>query len=335
MSASDIVPSTPSAEPRRKPRVAVVFGGRSSEHAVSCSTAAGVLRAIDRDTYDVLPIGIAKDGRWVLAADDPDRLALTPGHTPEVDDAADGVIVPLSTTDRSLAVLEPGQPPRALGDVDVVLPLLHGPFGEDGTLQGLLELADIRYVGSGVLASAAGMDKHVMKLLLAAQGIPVADHLLVTARRWERDPDGARADVEELGYPVYVQPSRAGSSLGITRVKGPADLDAAVEEARRHDPRILVETEIEGREVECAVLESIDGGAPATSLPGGIEVGASYEFYDFEAKYLSGEAVRLSCPADLPEAVVLRVRDLAARTFEALGCEGLARVDFFLRPDGE
>jgi D-alanine-D-alanine ligase len=231
-------------------------------------------------------------------------------------------------------VFEPGQVPRALGEVDVVFPLLHGPFGEDGTLQGLLELADVRYVGSGVLASAAGMDKHVMKLLLSAQGIPVGDHLMVTSRRWERDAEGVRADVEELGYPVYVKPARAGSSLGITRVKGPADLDAAVEEARRHDPRILVETEIEGR----AVLESIDGGAPATSMPGEVEVGPAYEFYDFEAKYLSGESgedVRLTCPADLPDAVVRRVRDLAARTFEALGCEGLARVDFFVRPDGE
>jgi D-alanine-D-alanine ligase len=179
------------------------------------------------------------------------------------------------------------------------------------------------------------MDKHVMKLLLGAQGIPVGEHLLVTARHWERDPEAVRADVEELGYPVYVKPSRAGSSLGITRVKGPADLDAAIEEARRHDPRILVETEIEGREVECSVLESIDGGTPATSLPGEVEVGSTYEFYDFEAKYLSGEAVRLTCPADLPDAVVRRVRDLAARTFEALGCEGLARVDFFVRPDGE
>jgi D-alanine-D-alanine ligase len=256
---------------------------------------------------------------------------------PEVGDA-DGpqVLVPLETGDRALTVLEPGQVPRALGDVDVVFPLLHGPFGEDGTLQGLLELADVRYVGSGVLASAAGMDKHVMKLLLAAQGIPVADHVLVTARHWERDPEGVRADVEELGYPVFVKPARAGSSLGITRVKGPADLDAAIEAARRHDPRVVVEAEVEGREIECAVLESIDGGAPATSLPGEIQVGAAHEFYDFEAKYLDGdEGARLVCPADLPETVVRRVRDLAARTFEALGCEGLARVDFFVRPDGE
>src|SRR3954449_5741115 len=326
----------PSAMPGARPRVAVVFGGRSGEHAVSCMTAASVLRALDRAAYDVVPIGITRTGRWVLAADEPARYELTDGRLPEITrDEGPQVLVPLESGNAELTVLEAGQVPRALGAVDVVFPLLHGPFGEDGTLQGLLELGDIRYVGSGVLASAAGMDKHVMKLLLAAQGIPVGDHLLVTARQWERDPESVRADVEELGYPVYVKPSRAGSSLGITRVKGPADLDAAVEAARRHDPRIVVEAEIEGREIECAVLESIDGGAPATSLPGEIDVGAAYEFYDFEAKYLSGEAVRLSCPADLPDDVVHRVRDLAARTFEALDCEGLARVDFFVRGDGD
>jgi D-alanine-D-alanine ligase len=326
----------PSAVPGRRPRVALVFGGRSGEHAISCMTAASVLRALDRASYDVVPIGITRSGRWVLAPDEPARYELTDGPLPQVtQDEGPQVLVPLESGNRELTVLEPDRVPRALGEVDVVFPLLHGPFGEDGTLQGLLELADIRYVGSGVLASAAGMDKHVMKLLLAAQGIPVGDHLLVTARHWERDPESVRADVEELGYPVYVKPSRAGSSLGIARVKGPADLDAAVEAARRHDPRIIVEAEIEGREIECAVLESIDGGAPATSLPGEIEVGSAYEFYDFEAKYLSGEAVRLSCPADLSDDVVHRVRDLAARTFEALGCEGLARVDFFVRPGGE
>jgi len=319
-----------------RPRVALVFGGRSGEHAVSCMTAASVMHALAESGYDIVPIGITPSGRWVLAGADPARWELTDGRLPAVaEDEGPTVLVPLETGERALTVLEPGQVPRALGEVDVVFPLLHGPFGEDGTLQGLLELADVRYVGSGVLASAAGMDKHVMKLLLSAQGIPVGGHLLVTARRWERDAEGVRADVEELGYPVYVKPSRAGSSLGISRVKGPADLDAAIEEARRHDPRIIVESEIEGREIECAVLESIDGGAPATSLPGEIEVGAAYEFYDFDAKYLSGDAVGLRCPADLPEAVVRRVRDLAARTFEALGCEGLARVDFFLRPDGE
>ena len=243
------------------------------------------------------------------------------------------MLVPLESGDRELTVLEPNQVPRALGEVDVVFPLLHGPFGEDGTLQGLLELADIRYVGSGVLASAAGMDKHVMKLLLAAQGIPVGDHLLVTARHWERDPESVRADVEELGYPVYVKPSRAGSSLGITRVKGPADLDAAVEAARRHDPRIIVEAEIDGPgdRVRGPGVDRRRGAGdePARRDRGRLGV---------RVLRLRGQVprparrVRLSCPADLPDDVVHRVRDLAARTFEALGCEGLARVDFFVRP---
>src|SRR4051794_39932318 len=226
----------PAAAPGRRPRVAVVFGGRSGEHAVSCMTAASVLRALDRDAYDVVPIGITTSGRWVLAADEPARYELTDGRLPEVtQDEGPQVLVPLEAGDRQLTVLEPNQVPRALGEVDVVFPLLHGPFGEDGTLQGLLELADLRYVGSGVLASAAGMDKHVMKLLLAAQGIPIGDHLLATARRWERDPGGVRADVEELGSPVYGKPSRAGSTPGISRVKGPAALAAAIEAARRHD----------------------------------------------------------------------------------------------------
>ncbi len=164
---SEITGSAPTV----RPRVAVVFGGRSSEHAVSCATAAGVLQAIDRDKYDVVPVGIAKDGRWVLVADDPEPLRLVPGHIPEVDGSATGVLVPMSTTDRALVALEPGHPPRELGDVDVVFPLLHGPFGEDGTIQGLLELADVRYVGAGVLASAVGLDKHFMKLVLAGQGL--------------------------------------------------------------------------------------------------------------------------------------------------------------------
>lgn len=322
--------------PSRKPRVAVVFGGRSGEHAISCVTASSVLRAIDRDVYDVVPIGITRSGRWVLAADEPSRWELVDGSLPEVVEA-DGpaVLLPMETGVSALSVLEPGHVPRTFGDVDVVLPLLHGPFGEDGTLQGLLELADVRYVGSGVLASAVSMDKHYMKIVLAGAGLPVGPHLVVEPRRWERHPEDVREDVEELGWPVFVKPARAGSSLGITRVKGPADLDAAVEEARRHDPKVLVEAEVTGREIECAVLESLDGGAPATSLPGEIRVRSGHEFYDFEAKYLDEGSVDLDCPADLPDELVHRIRDLAARTFEALGCEGLARVDFFLTDAGD
>jgi D-alanine-D-alanine ligase len=298
-------------------------------------TAAGVLRAIDRTAYDVVPVGITETGRWVLAADDPSRWELQGEELPTVTpDEGSGVVMPLEVGVHELTVLEPGEFPRALAGIDVVLPLLHGPFGEDGTVQGLLELADLRYVGSGVLASALSMDKHYMKVVLDAAGIPVGEHVLVTARRWERQREAVYADVEELGYPVFVKPARAGSSLGISKVKGPADLEAAIEEARQHDPKVVVEATVIGREVECAVLESLDGSAPATSLPGEIVVRGGHEFYDFRAKYLDESSVDLVCPADLPEDVVHRIRELAARTFEVLDCEGLARVDFFVRPDG-
>jgi D-alanine-D-alanine ligase len=320
---------------RRRPRVAVVFGGRSSEHAISCVTAAGVLRAIDTDAWDVVPIGITPNGRWVLASDDPKRWQIEAGELPRVgEDEGPGVVMPLTAGAGELTVLEPGQVPRTLGSVDVVFPLLHGPFGEDGTLQGLLELADMRYVGSGVLASAAGMDKHYMKILLDGAGLPVGPYTVVRPRDWERHPERVRDDVEELGYPVFVKPARAGSSIGITKVSGAEDLDAAIEAARAHDPKVVIEAMVSGREIECAVLESADGGPPATSLPGEIEVGGGHEFYDFEAKYLDEASVQLTCPADLPDRVVRTVRDLAARAFEAMGCEGLARVDFFVQEDG-
>jgi D-alanine-D-alanine ligase len=321
----------------RRPRVALLFGGRSSEHAISCVTAAGVLRAIDRDVYDVIPIGVTHTGRWVLATDDPARWELTGGVLPEVKDG-DGpaVLAPTEAGDARLQVLEPGQLPRALSEVDVVLPLLHGPFGEDGTLQGLLELTDVRYVGSGVLASAASMDKQVMKIMLQGAGLPVGEHVVVMPGDWRRYPDRVRDDVEELGWPVFVKPARAGSSIGISKVHGPDELAPAIETALRHDPKLVVEAMITGREIECAVLASVDGGTPVTSLPGEIEVlGGGHEFYDFEAKYLDEASVRLTCPADLPAAVIQRVRELSVRTFEAMGCEGLARVDFFVLANGE
>ena len=318
-----------------KARVAIVFGGRSSEHAVSCSTAAGVLRAIDREKYDVVPIGIAKDGRWVLVADDPEPLQLTPGHTPEVDGTGTGVLVPLSTTDRALTVLEPGRPPQQLGDVDVVFPLLHGPFGEDGTIQGFLDLSDIRYVGSGVLASAAGMDKHYMKVIFAGHGLPVGPYVVITDRQWRSDRAAAMTSVAALDFPVFVKPARAGSSMGITKVKGPADLEAAVEVAREHDPKVIVEAGIVGRELECAVLQSHGTAAPRTSEVAEITVHGEHEFYDYEAKYLLEDDVDLRCPADLPREVSDEVRRLAAAAFDVLGCEGLARVDCFLAEDGQ
>ncbi|WP_432541334.1 D-alanine--D-alanine ligase family protein [Kineococcus sp. SYSU DK002] len=312
-----------------KPRVAVVFGGRSSEHAISCVTAAGVLAALDRDVYDVVPIGITTSGRWVLVDDDPARFELTDGKLPEV--PAAGVPVALSQDVDSKALRGPAG--QVLGGaVDVVLPLLHGPFGEDGTLQGLLELSDTRYVGSGVLASAAGMDKQVMKLLLAGQGLRVGPWTSFRARRWETDRDAVVAEVEALGYPVFVKPARAGSSIGISRVTGRDGLEAAVAEAVSHDPKVVVEAALTGREIECGVLEDLDGGEPLTSLPGEVEVVGGHDFYDFEAKYLDSGNVRLSCPADLPDDVTAEVRRTAARVFEAMGAEGLARVDLFVDP---
>src|SRR3954449_6034217 len=197
--------------PGRRPRVMVLFGGRSGEHAISCATAGGVLRAIDRSRYDVLPVGITRSGRWVLTEDDPDRWAIVDGRLPEVEDTAAAVVLTQGEPDGVVQHLEPGRAPTALGQVDVVLPLLHGPFGEDGTLQGLLELADMRYVGAGGLASAASMHKHYMKMVLAGAGIPIGPHVVVDRRRWERHADDVREDVEELGWPVFVKPARAGS----------------------------------------------------------------------------------------------------------------------------
>jgi len=325
----------PMDAPMRKPTVAIVFGGRSSEHAVSCATAAGVMQAIDRDVYDVLPIGIAKDGRWVLDSGDTGALELSAGHVPEVDGSGAGVMMPQSTTERSLSILEPGAPPRALAEVDVVFPLLHGPFGEDGTIQGLLELADIRYVGSGVLASAVMMDKHYMKVVFAGHGLPIGPYVVITDREWQRDPVASMDAVASLDWPVFVKPARAGSSMGITKVSSPADLRAAIELAREYDPKVIVEAGITGREIECAVLEGRGGASVRTSEVGEIEIVKGHEFYDFEAKYLAESDVRLSCPTRLPDGVADEIRRLAAAAFEAAGCEGLARVDCFYTEHGD
>jgi D-alanine-D-alanine ligase len=317
----------------RKPRIAVVFGGRSSEHAISCVTAGSVLAAIDRDRYDVVPIGIATDGRWVLESGDPERLRIEgPGRLPEVDgDRATIALAPESSS-TDLVVTEPSQPPRTLGEVDVVFPLLHGPWGEDGTIQGMFEMAGVRYVGAGVLASAVSMDKAYMKVVLAAAGLPVLPSLTVTARQWRRDRAGCRERAAELGYPLFVKPARGGSSIGISKVHGAAELDAAIEEALRYDPKVLVEALAEdAREVECGVLQALDG-TPETSVPAEIRISGDHEFYDFAAKYLPEEHTELDVPAKLPDAVSEQIRAMSARAFEAVGCEGLARVDFFVLP---
>jgi D-alanine-D-alanine ligase len=318
-----------------RPRVAIVFGGRSSEHAVSCATAAGVMGAIDRDAYDVIPIGISRDGHWVLSDGDPKLLELTAERTPEVSPDGSGVVVPLATTDRTLTTLAPQEIPRSLGEVDVVFPLLHGPFGEDGTIQGMFEMADIRYVGSGVFASAAGMDKHYMKVLFAGAGLPIGPFVVITDTDWRRDRAASMDAVAALSYPVFVKPSRAGSSMGISKVSRPQDLEAAIEFARQHDRKVIVEQGIAGREIECAVLQGRGTDAPRVSNVGEIEVtAAGHEFYDFEAKYLDDGTV-LSCPANVPEPVAKEVQRLAGAAFEALGCEGLARVDCFYTEAGD
>ena len=319
-----------------KPRVAVLFGGRSSEHAVSCVTAAGVLGAINKDKYEVVPIGIAKSGQWVLASADTAQWSLSSSSLPEVAPSAETVTLAEIGGEHQLIVAAPNEVPKELGTVDVVFPLLHGPFGEDGTIQGLLELSDTRYVGAGVLASAVGMDKHFMKVVFEAAGLQVGPYIAVTDRQWRKDPEAVRKQVDLLGFPVFVKPARAGSSMGISKVDSLEQLDAAIEEARRHDLKLVIEAGITGREIECAVLEGRGTDAPRTSMPGEISVaGGSHEFYDFEAKYVEDNAAALSCPADMPEEAIARVRELAAAAFDAVGAEGLSRVDFFYTPEGE
>jgi D-alanine-D-alanine ligase len=324
-------PGTPRSH--RKPRVALVFGGRSSEHAISCVTAGSVLSALDREKYDVVPIGIATDGRWVLEADDPQRLQITGRQLPEVDGERPSVMLAREADAAGLVVHEPSQPPRALGEVDVVFPLLHGPWGEDGTLQGMLEMSGVRYVGAGVLASAVSMDKAYMKIVLRDAGLPVMPSVTITRRDWEREPAGCAERAAALGYPLFVKPARGGSSIGISKAHEPSELEDCLLAAFEHDSKALVEVSAQGaREIECGVLQSLDG-TPETTVPAEIRVGGDHEFYDFAAKYLPEEHTELDVPADLPEDVAAQLREHAARAFEAVSCEGLARVDFFVMPD--
>lgn len=329
-------PITPAANADTRPRVAVLFGGRSSEHSVSCVTAAGVLEAIDHSKYDVVPIGIARNGQWTLVSADPAQWSLRAETLPEVEPGEESVVLSTRGSSRELVSHAPGGLPRTLGRIDVVLPLLHGPFGEDGTLQGLLEMADIRYVGAGVLASAVGMDKHFMKVVFEAAGLSVGPYEVITDRQWNQDSEACLARAAGLQFPLFVKPARAGSSMGITRVTHQTELRAAIETAREHDPKVVVEAGITGREIEVAVLQGRGHEDPRTSQPGEVAVlDGGHEWYDFEAKYVDGAAADLSCPADLPDDVTSRVRELAAVAFDAVGAEGLSRVDFFYTPDGE
>ncbi len=320
-----------------KVRVAVVFGGRSAEHAISCVSAGEVIAALDPDRYDVVKVGITPEGRWVLA--DPDqRLTIEDGKLPEV---TGGTAVSLvgDPAGRGLAVLEPGAAiGPALTGVDVVFPVLHGAYGEDGTIQGLLEMAGLPYVGSGVFASAASMDKEFTKKLLAAAGLPQGDHVVLRDATGAISADPALLDDaarERLGLPVFVKPSRAGSSIGITKVTDWAQFPEAVATAAAVDPKVLVEAAVPGREIECGVLAGVGGGLPEASLPAEIRLRAGVDWYDFAAKYLD-DAAEVDVPAVLDPEQTAAVQEASRRAYQALDCQGLARVDFFLGtgPDG-
>lgn len=335
--SSENLPQSPEQQ-LRKPRVAVVFGGRSSEHAISVVTAGAVLRSIDRTKYDVLPIGITTEGRWALTADEPDRMGIADRRLPSVEELAEStegdVVLSVDPGNREVVYSEQGSVPKALGEVDVVFPVLHGPYGEDGTLQGLLELSGVPYVGAGVLASAVGQDKEYMKRVFLSYGLPVGPYEVIRPREWQLDPSGARKKIvdfaAEHGWPIFVKPARAGSSMGITKVDALEGLEDAIEEAQRHDPKILVESLLRGREIECGVLEFEDG--PRASVPAEIPPVTSHEFYDFEAKYIDAAAGLV--PAPLTEEQTAEVQRLAVEAFDAVSCEGLVRADFFLTEDG-
>ena len=295
-------------------RLVVLFGGQSAEHEVSLVTARHVLAAIDADRYDIVPVAIAKDGRWINATDAALALATGPDALP------DALPTTGTPTEPAIALA------AATGEQVVVLPLLHGPLGEDGTVQGLLELAGVPYVGCGVLASALAMDKVMAKDMFLAKGIPQARHVAVH----ERDIDDATlARLETtLGYPMFVKPANMGSSVGVTKAHDIGELRVALDEALRYDEWLVVEETVVGREIECAVLGNLD---PRASLPGEIRPGA--EFYDYDDKYRSGTA-ELTIPADLPAKVTAALRALAIDAYQALGCEGMGRVDFFYEPHG-
>jgi D-alanine-D-alanine ligase len=305
-----------------KRRVVVIFGGRSAEHEVSVVSARSVVDSLDPERYEVLLIGIDKQGRWHQLNELPSR---TPGELPAVIEASGPRVGLARDPGESAIVSETGE----RHEIDVVFPILHGPFGEDGTIQGMLDLAGIPYVGAGVLGSALGIDKAVQKVLFASAGLPVVPHEVVHEREWEEDREAVEARAGTLGLPVFVKPATLGSSVGITKVKRIDDLPAAVEEALSYARKALIETSMEGaREIECAVLGNDD---PVASAPG--EIIPQAEWYDYRAKYMD-EGTRLEIPAQLPEMVTEEIQRMAVAAFQAIDCSGMARVDFFYRePD--
>jgi D-alanine-D-alanine ligase len=314
-------------------RVAVVFGGRSNEHAISCVSAGSILRNLDPERFEVVAVGITPEGSWVLTDGDPDSLAIANRQLPGVTSESGTELALTADPGRAgqLVSLAPGGA-EVLASVDVVFPVLHGPYGEDGTIQGLLELAGVPYVGAGVLASAAGMDKEFTKKLLVAEGLPIGDYAVL--RPSETTLDAKQLD--RLGVPAFVKPARGGSSIGVSRVTNRQDLPAAIAYARQHDPKVIVESAIIGRELECGVLEFPDGTVQASTV-GEIRVagvrGREDSFYDFATKYLD-DAAELDVPAKIDDDVSDAVRELAIRAFKAIDGRGLARVDFFLTEDG-
>lgn len=316
-----------------KLKVVLLFGGKSSEHSISCATAAGVLGAIDRTKYDVIPVGITKQGLFVPAADDVQKWALRKGALATVEDEGARIEFAMDGS-RNITRVNLDGTRASLGAADLVFPVLHGPFGEDGTMQGYLELVGVPYVGNGVLASAAGMDKEFTKALFQDAGIPVTPHVVIHQSDWLEDPESALEAVKALGgLPVFVKPARAGSSVGVSKVKSWQDFAQAAALAFENDNKLVVEHGLVGREVECAVLEAKTGSQPRVSVAGEIIV-TGREFYDFEAKYQDEESVQLIVPAELSASELNQMQEIASRAFKALGCEGLARVDFFLTKDG-
>ncbi|MFG6401686.1 D-alanine--D-alanine ligase family protein [Microbacterium sp. P04] len=312
--------------------VVVLFGGRSSEHSISSVTAGGVLRAIDRDRYRVIPVGITRDGVFVLEDDDPDKFALDTESLPEVTDNGTRIVWPYSG-DRTLVVRDADGTERDLGTIDVVLPILHGTHGEDGTVQGFLDTLDLPYAGGSVLDSALCMDKHFMKVVLQAAGIAVAPWVTVRSSEWTGDAAAIAERASGLTLPWFVKPARAGSSVGVSKVHGVDELAAALDLAFAEDDKVLVEQAVVGREIEVGVLGARKDGATRVSLPGEIVL-TTREFYDFEGKYLGGDGVDVICPADMDPAQITAVQDAAVRAFEAVDGRGLARVDFFLGAEG-
>ncbi len=314
-------------------KVAVVFGGRSNEHAVSCISAGSVLRNVDPERYEVVPVGITSEGAWVLGAADLDELAIHGRVLPSVDkDSTALAFTADPTRGGSLVSLDGPSAGTVLASVDVVFPVLHGPYGEDGTIQGLLELAGVPYVGPGVLASAAGMDKEFTKKLLAAEGLPVGKQVVL-----RRGRDSLTEEQQQfLGLPAFVKPARGGSSIGITRITGWEQLAGAIAHARVHDPKVIVEAAILGREVECGVLEFPDGSVRA-SVVAEIRMrdapANDHAFYDFDSKYLD-DVCEFDIPALMSEDASEQIRKIAVDAFAALDCQGLARVDLFVTENG-